>query len=164
MLGLIEQRFGYPTEQELQDLVFFYPKEIDHDIKLNNNQLTDAQQSQHDYRLQYFRNLLKAFLSTHKKRQFQETRALDAPENIDAVRVKYLQAHRGKLNYIRNDIVPDALKFIVKLLRYSPQSRPTSRQSLADEFFRAPLNGEVEPLQYTPVDVAQLPAIKEMYQ
>ena len=29
MLGLIETRFGHPTEQELKDLIYFGPKDVD---------------------------------------------------------------------------------------------------------------------------------------
>ena len=61
------------------------------------------------------------------------------------------------------DFVQPAIKFIVKLLRYSPSSRPSSRQLLDDPFFKEPLDPRT-PLLYSPIDTKEMPDIKAMYQ
>merc|ERR1712048_1398274 len=87
---------------------------------------------------------------------------------IDTVRAKYLmKVSRRTLQYIdepnNRDFVQPAIKFIVKLLRYSPISRPSSRELLNDAFFKEPLDPQ-RPLLYNPIDTKEMPEIKAMYQ
>lgn len=160
MLGLIETRFGHPTEQELKDLIYFGPKDVD-----PKNEIT--MRWREEKKTQYS-TLLNAFLKTAKARQFHKTRTLGTETEIDTVRVKYLmKASRRTLQYIdepcNRDFVQPAIKFIVKLLRYSPSSRPSSRQLLDDPFFKEPLDPRT-PLLYSPIDTKEMPDIKAMYQ
>lgn len=82
MLGLIETRFGHPTEQELKDLIYFGPKDVD-----PKNEIT--MRWREEKKTQYS-TLLNAFLKTAKARQFHKTRTLGTETEIDTVRVKYL--------------------------------------------------------------------------
>ena len=238
MLGLIETRFGHPTEQELKDLIYFGPKDVD-----PNNEITKRWREE---KRAQFSTLLNAFLKTAKAKQFHKTRNLGTTGEIDTVRAKYLMkvSRRTGAGYDKNvkndknfsknksdvksenkddnskddnhsenlifgltnspkiksltkklpklpdfknfsindfilddpyrtlqyidepnnkDFVQPAIKFIVKLLRYSPTSRPSSRDLLDDPFFKEPLDSRV-PLLYNPIDIKEMPEIKAMYQ
>lgn len=162
MVNLIEQRFGYPTQQELHDLLLFHP--LDDDDPSEGMRDVHSREQHLAAKEKYYQNVLRAFLTTHKKRQFQEVRNLGTRSEVDIYRIKYLTANR-RMTFTSNPIVSDAVKFIVKLLRYAPRSRLTSRECLSDEFFHKPVDqAKFGPLIYSPLNVNELPRSQRMYQ
>lgn len=155
MLALIEQRFGYPTEAELRDVIFFYPwpEGVNNlsSFDLPNmliHQLSNSQQQLYMSRANLFDKLMNAYQNSHKANEFVKTMNLrnDQFQIIDGLRVQRMMKAN---DFITNKagIVPVALQFIVKLLRYSPIMRPNVDQALRDKFFTEPLEIFKSPAQ-----------------
>merc|ERR1712004_105898 len=99
-------------------------------------------------RVNLFDKLINAYQNSHKASEFLKTMHLrnDQFQTIDGLRVQRMMKAN---DFITNKagIVPVALQFIVKLLRYSPIMRPNVEQALRDKFFTEPLEIFKSPAQ-----------------
>jgi len=134
MLGLIEKHIGYPSEKEMRDLVFFYPKEDNHSTRISRQEISRIQLEHHNERNEYFTKLLAAFQRSFKCTEFNRARYKEG-KDLDLYRLNKITQGNKRHNFISGDFGNDCLKFIMPMIRYSPTNRPKIRKLMVDEFF-----------------------------
>lgn len=129
MLKIIEEGFGPPSKQEIGDLMFYYPPSLNHEKYPNH------------HRKRQEANWKKISELEAQNRNFNQVKNL-GQQQIDIYRYKYLMrimdvdgSSERNVNFHNLAIVDEALKsFVLKLLRYSPLTRPSIATIVKDPF------------------------------